>query len=117
MVVAAAGQAAACPPGEEYDPTKWSAEWREHYALLREVFGTPVFRPVSINPDWLNWRDGTVSRLAQVIYEERRFADLPVLADALEEAGCDNTDVLDHCRGGGEHVRGSWVVDLLLGKE
>jgi hypothetical protein len=55
--------------------------------------------------------------LAQVIYDERRFADLPILADALEEAGCTNTDILDHCRLPGEHVRGCWVVDLILRKE
>ena len=42
---------------------------------------------------------------------------MPILADALEDAGCTNQDILNHCRGGGEHVRGCWVVDLLLGKE
>jgi hypothetical protein len=57
-----------------------------------------------------------VVKLAQVIYDERRFTDLPILADALEEAGCTNSDVLDHCRGPGPHVRGCWVVDLLLDK-
>jgi hypothetical protein len=81
--------------------------------LLRDIFGNP-FRPAAVDPAWLTWRDGTVRRLAEVIYAERRFADLPVLADALEEAGCDNPDILNHCRGG-EHVRGCWVVDLLLG--
>ena len=55
--------------------------------------------------------------LAQAIYEERRFGDLPVLADALEEAGCTDADILSHCRGPGPHVRGCWVVDLLLGKQ
>jgi hypothetical protein len=55
--------------------------------------------------------------MAQVIYDERKFEDLPFLADALEEAGCDNADILNHCRGPGPHVRGCWVVDLLLGKE
>jgi hypothetical protein len=83
--------------------------------IIADLFGNP-FRPVSLEPAWLAWRDGTVRRLAAAIYEERRFADLPVLADALEEAGCDNPDILDHCRGGGEHVRGCWVVDLILGK-
>jgi hypothetical protein len=58
----------------------------------------------------------TRAQHAQLIYEERRFADLPSLADAIEEAGCDNADVLAHCRAGSEHVRGCWVVDLLLGK-
>ena len=63
------------------------------------------------------WNDGTVRKLAQAIYDDRRFADLPILADALEEAGCADAAILAHCRGGGEYVRGCWVVDLLLGKE
>jgi hypothetical protein len=84
--------------------------------LLRDIVGNP-FRPPAIRPAWLTWNDGTVPRLARVIYQERLFEDLPVLADALEEAGCDNADLLAHCRGGGEHVRGCWAVDCLLGKE
>jgi hypothetical protein len=83
--------------------------------MFREVMGNP-FRPITVDSSWLSWKGGTVSKLAQVIYEGRRFADLPILADALEEAGCDNTDILAHCRSGGEHVRGCWVVDLLLRK-
>jgi hypothetical protein len=83
--------------------------------LLREMLGNP-FRPVIVDPAWLTWNDGVVPKLAQVIYDERRFADLPILADALEDAGCADADILAHCRGGGEHVRGCWVVDLLLGK-
>jgi hypothetical protein len=58
-----------------------------------------------------------VVHLAQAICEERAFDRLPILADALEDAGCTNADVLDHCRQPGEHVRGCWVVNLLLGKE
>ena len=65
---------------------------------------------------WLAWNGGTVPRIAQAIYAERAFDRLPVLADALEDAGCANADVLAHCRSGGEHVRGCWVIDLLLGK-
>ena len=49
--------------------------------------------------------------------DAREFGNLPVLADALQDAGCENADVLDHCRGPGSHVRGCWVVDLVLGKE
>ena len=56
-------------------------------------------------------------KLAQGIYEERAFDRLPILADALEDAGCDNADILSHCRGPGPHARGCWVVDLLLGKK
>jgi hypothetical protein len=50
------------------------------------------------------------------MYESRHFSPMPILADALQDAGCDNPDVLDHCRGPGPHVRGCWVVDLVLGK-
>jgi hypothetical protein len=84
-------------------------------ALLRDIFGNP-FRPVALDPAWLAWNDGAVQKMAQVIYDARRFSALPILADALEDAGSDNADILAHCRGGGEHVRGCWVVDLLLGK-
>ncbi len=62
------------------------------------------------------WNSGAVVRLAEAIYEERAFNRLPILADTLKQAGCANSDLLAHCRGGGEHVRGCWVVDLLLGK-
>jgi hypothetical protein len=55
--------------------------------------------------------------LAQAIYDDRAFDRLPILADALEEAGCDTADILAHCRGPGPHVRGCWVVDLILGKQ
>jgi hypothetical protein len=85
-------------------------------SLLRDLVGNP-FRSTAIDPCWLTRVDGTVRRLAQVIHDERRFGDLPVLADALEEAGCTDADILGHCRSGGEHVRGCWVVDALLGKE
>jgi hypothetical protein len=69
------------------------------------------------NADWLVWNATTIPKIAKAIYMERRFADMPILADALEEAGCDNADILNHCRSGGEHVRGCWVLDLLLAKE
>ena len=89
---------------------------RRHYAaLLQDLFGNP-FRPPTVEPSWLHWNDGTAVKLAQAIYEERAFGRLPVLADALEDAGCDNADILNHLRGPGPHVRGCWAVDLLLGK-
>jgi hypothetical protein len=81
-------------------------------ALLRDIFGNP-FRPVTLDPTWLT---PTVKALAQAIYEERAFADLPVLADALEEAGCNSQEILSHLRGPGAHTRGCWALDLLLGK-
>jgi hypothetical protein len=92
-------------------------EWNPNLQgrILRDIFGNP-FRPVTINPAWLTWNDGTVQKIAQAIYDERAFDRLPILADALEEAGCTDADILGHCRSGGEHVRGCWVVDLLLGK-
>jgi hypothetical protein len=71
---------------------------------------------ISLEPDWLTWNDGTVYKIALGIYEDDAFERMPILADALEDAGCDNADILAHCRGDGPHVRGCWVVDLLLGK-
>jgi hypothetical protein len=85
-------------------------------ALLRCLLGNP-FRPAVGDPYWLAWNNGTLPALAQAIYDDRAFDRLPILADALEDAGCTNADLLDHCRGGGDHVRGCWVVDLILGKE
>jgi hypothetical protein len=84
--------------------------------LLRDIFGNP-FRPVSLNPAWLTGNDCTVKKIAQAIYDERAFDRLPILADALEESGCTDTDILNHCRQPGEHARGCWVVDLILNKE
>jgi hypothetical protein len=85
-------------------------------ALLRDLLGNP-FRPRNLDPTWLAWNGGCVAKLARRIYDERDFAALPVLADALEEAGCADADILRHCREPGPHVRGCWVVDLLRRKE
>ena len=82
-------------------------------ALLYDIFGNP-FRPVAFDP---SWRTSTVAALAEQMYESRDFSPMPVLADALQDAGCDNEDILAHCRGAGPHVRGCWVVDLILGKK
>jgi hypothetical protein len=65
--------------------------------------------------EWLAWRTSSVE-MAQRMYDSRDFSDMPVLADALEEAGCTEADILAHCRRPGEHTRGCWVLDLLLGK-
>ena len=73
--------------------------------------------PAAVDPAWLRWNDGTVRKIAATIAAEKSFPDLPVLADALQEAGCENDVVLAHCRAGAEHRRGCWVVDWLLGKE
>jgi hypothetical protein len=91
------------------------AESAAQAALVREVFGNP-FRTVRIPRALLLWHDGTIPRLAQSIYDERAFDRLPILADALEDAGCSDAETLTHCRGNGTHVRGCWVVDLLLSK-
>jgi len=88
-------------------------EYGPYVILLRDIFGNP-FRPVTLNPAWLTPK---VTTLAQRIYNDRAFDRMPELADALQEAGCDNQDVLSHCRGPGPHVKGCWVVDLVLGKE
>jgi hypothetical protein len=84
--------------------------------LLHDIIGNP-FRHVIVHPPWLIWGDNTVVKLAQGIYDERAFDRLPILADALEEAGCDKPEMLAHCRGAGPHVRGCWVVDLALLRE
>jgi hypothetical protein len=82
--------------------------------LVRDVFGNP-FRPAPVVADaWLAWQGGTIARMARAIYEERAFDRLPVLADALEEAGCAEAEILDHCRRSGPHARGCWLLDALL---
>ena len=81
--------------------------------LLRDILGNP-FRPVAFSPDW---RTDTAVLLARQMYESREFGAMPILADALQDAGCDNPDILDHCRDTTlTHVRGCWVVDLVLNK-
>jgi hypothetical protein len=84
-------------------------------ALLRDLFGNP-FRPVSADPAWLRWDGGTVAKMARAMYDERDFARLPVLADALEDAGCAEAGLLAHLRGPGPHARGCWALDLLRGE-
>jgi hypothetical protein len=81
--------------------------------VMREIVGNP-FRPVSFNPEW---RSSNVVSLAKTIYESRDFSSMPILSDALQDAGCDSADFLNHCRDAdGIHVRGCWVVDLVLGR-
>jgi hypothetical protein len=87
-----------------------------HARLGRDIFGNP-YRSVTIDPGWLAWNGGTVPKLARTVYDDWAFDRLPILADALEDAGCSDPEVLAHCRQPGEHARGCWAVDLLLGKE
>jgi hypothetical protein len=86
---------------------------RAQAEAVREVFGNP-FRPARLEPAW---RTPDVYQLARGIYEEGAFERLPILADALEEAGCYDQAILDHCRGPGHHLRGCWLVDLLTRRE
>jgi hypothetical protein len=88
-------------------------EWARLGDFARDIFGNP-FRPVTFSPAW---RTSTVTALAAQMYESREFGAMPILADALQDAGCDSDDVLTHCRDAKQvHVRGCWVVDLVLGK-
>jgi hypothetical protein len=99
-----------------------SKEREAQLALFRDVLGNP-FRPVEVDPAWLAWHGGAISRLAQAVYEGRELPGghldavrLAILADMLEEAGCTDAEVLQHLRGPGPHVRGCWAVDTLLGR-
>jgi hypothetical protein len=87
--------------------------WRLYCQVFRDIFGNP-FRPVTLDT---SWRTSTATTLASQMYESRDFGAMPILADALQDAGCTNADILDHCRDPKQaHVRGCWVVDLVLGK-
>jgi hypothetical protein len=94
-----------CDPGE----------LQQQAHILRCIFGNP-FRLAILDATWLRWNAGTVVKIAGSIYEDGVFDRLPLLADALEDAGCTDADILNYCRGPGPHVRGCWVVDLLLNK-
>jgi hypothetical protein len=91
--------------------------------ILRDLFGPLPFRPLSVAPAVLAWDAGIVVKLAEAAYQERQLPSgvlenirLMVLADALEEAGCADAELLGHLRDGGLHVRGCHAVDLLLNK-
>jgi hypothetical protein len=91
------------------------ADARETQAiLLRDLVGPLPFRRVAIDA---SWRTPPVVALATAIYEERAWGDMPILGDALLEAGCEDAEVLEHCRGKEPHTRGCWVVDLVLNQE
>ncbi len=93
---------------------KVQAEQANQCQVLRDIFGNP-FRPIALDPSWLT---SDVLLLARGIYDDRAFDRMPILADALQDAGCTNDEVLNHCRDTSlTHVRGCWVVDLVLGKE
>lgn len=97
--------------GHTIPPAHRREEWGRQAGLLRCIIGNP-FRPVAFAADW---RTDTAVALARGIYDERAWDRLPVLADALEDAGCDHPDVMAHLRGPGPHASGCWVVDEVLG--
>jgi hypothetical protein len=106
----------AAQASHEDPPATAFPQWQDsnlQVALLHDVFGNPFRPPPPVPPAVLAWNDASVRRLAEGIYKDRGFDRLPILADALEEAGCANSDILSHCRGPGPHIRGCWVVDLL----
>jgi carbon storage regulator CsrA len=86
----------------------------EVWVALHGPGEAPPAAAVALDPAWLAWRDGTVARLARAIHDERAWERLPILADALEEAGCANAAILGHCRAGAVHSARCWVVDELL---
>jgi hypothetical protein len=91
--------------------------------LLRDIFGPLPFRTIYLDPSVLTWSESIVVRMATAIYENRCLpagkldkTRLAVLADALEEAGVASEEILSHCRSQSDHVRGCWLIDLLLGR-
>jgi hypothetical protein len=98
----------------------WDAERREEAAqceLLREVVGPAAHRAVHFDAAWALRDDAAARRLAEAIYEDGEWGLMPILADALEEAGCGDEELLAHARCGADHVKGCWVVDLVLRRE
>ena len=83
------------------------------HAVFRDIVGDPA-HPATFDP---RWRTSDVIGVARGIYEEKAFIRLPILADALMDAGCEDESIISHCRSKGPHVRGCWVVDLVLDNE
>src|SRR5205807_2400565 len=88
----------------------------EAAVLLRDIFGPHPLPLRPLEPSLLQWKDGCLVTTARRIYEKREFQFLPLLADLLQEAGCTDGELLNHCRAPAVHVKGCWVVDLVLGK-
>jgi hypothetical protein len=98
--------------------------WSSQAELLRDIFGNPFHPSPFLPSNVLRWNDGTIVRLAEVVYEESDMpggaldnSRLAILADALLDAGCDDEALIQHCRSEGQHVRGCWAIDLILEKE
>jgi len=92
-----------------------AAQFPEFADTLRDIVWNP-FRLQTLDADCLRWSMGTVPAIAQHVYKDNSFHDLPILADSLEDAGCADAELVAHCRRLGGHVRGCWAVDLLLGQ-
>jgi hypothetical protein len=106
------------------DPDDPEEEEAPQAGLLRDIFGNPFDRTPDLRPDWLRWNGGVVRTLAETAYQHRTMPAgrlkrqrLALLADALEDAGCSDAELLSHLRSPGPHVRGCWALDLVLGKE
>lgn len=122
-------KAVASTTGQSASSSRWKnardAELLVQASLLRCIFGNPERNALAIEPAWLAWHASTVKHLAQGVYQDRLLpagtldaGRLAVLADALEEAGCDNKEMLGHLREpNGVHVRGCWALDLILSKD
>lgn len=121
-LMAAPEEAFATPPDDRWEmQAAMAAErqvelaaTRQQFEVLLDILGNPT-RHHSLDPQWLAWHGGTISKMAQAIYADRDWSTLPVLADALEDAGCADWELLGHLRAPGPHVRGCWALDLLLG--
>jgi hypothetical protein len=94
-----------------------TAEPAAQCALLRDLSGRLRRPSLHLTGPVLGWGNGAARKVAEGIYRDHDWGDLPIVADALEEGGCEDQDILSHLRGPGPHVRGCWVVDLILGKE
>jgi hypothetical protein len=110
---AAAAFGYAAGNGSDFHRAK-AAERAEQARLVREIFGNP-FRPITFDPAW---RTDTVLTLARQMYESRDFSATPILADALQDTGCNDPELLNHLRAQNEaHFRGCWVVDRVLDRQ
>ena len=111
-VIAACRRASASQPDRSSEEQRIEdARWQS--MLLRDVFGNP-FRAINFSSDW---RTASAIAVASEMYDAQDFGSMSILADALLDAGSDDADILDHCRGAHMHLRGCWVVDLVLGKD
>jgi hypothetical protein len=104
-----------CVAGRDLQRRKAERAVQAH--LLRCVIGNPFHPRPGAHTSLLEWQDGIVRRLAQAVYNDRDFGRMPILGDAVEEAGCTDADILSHLRSPSPHVRGCWVLDLILDKK